>query len=90
MALYGGNSTPALPRKAERAAAVMSWTPRVMSRYPWEIWADGTERTLVRGVDYAEAHRVWEAGRRYAREQGLRLELADEGSQLRLRFVRGR
>lgn len=88
IALYGENDAPALARKAERAAAVMSWNPKVMSRYPWEMWADGKEWTLHRGVDYAEAHRVWEAGRRHARGRGLRLELTDEGAHLRLRFVR--
>lgn len=86
-ALYGVRPRPVLARKADRAAEILAWEPQVVHRYPWSTWANGREWILDRGRDYVEARRLWEAGRRYARHNALRLELEDHGSHVRLRFV---
>lgn len=81
------HASPALARKAARAARIMAWEPKVRSRYPWEIWGDGAKRRLSRGVDYDEPRRLWEAGRRAAREANRRLAFVDEGDHVLLQFV---
>lgn len=84
--LYYDGLIDALPRKLAIAQRMHSWEPQVLSRYPWQIWADGREWSLARGSDYQKAGRVWEAGRQFARRHGLRFELRDLGDSLKLRF----
>lgn len=86
-ALYGDPSAMALARKRRRAQAVLAWEPQVYSRYPWERWGDGSVWRLRQGRDYAVARRVWESGRRAARERGCRLRFRDLDGSLELQFV---
>jgi hypothetical protein len=85
-ALYR-DAVEALPRKHDRAARAMTWQPMVRSRYPWERWGDGRQWVLRPGRDYDDANRLWEAGRRAARERGMRLVFSDDGHSARVRFV---
>ena len=85
--LYAHPMSPALARKRERAERALAWKPQVRSRYPWDRWADGRTHTLARGRDYDDVRRLWEAGRRAARERGLRFSIDDEReSEVRIRF----
>jgi hypothetical protein len=86
-ALYADRTAPALARKRERAERIMAWEPQVVARYPWERWSDGAVWRLQRGSDYAVARRVWESGRRAARERGLRMLFRDWGDEIELQFV---
>lgn len=86
-ALYGDPDAVALARKRRRAQTILSWEPQVYSRYPWERWGDGRVWRLHEGRDYAVARRVWESGRRAARERGCRLRFRDLGGSLELQFV---
>jgi hypothetical protein len=86
-ALYAATAADALPRKRARAMAAIAWQPRVRHSYPWARWGDGSEWVLKRGDDYDEAHRLWEAGRRAAREREMRLVFSDRGAEVCIRFV---
>jgi hypothetical protein len=81
------DASPVLARKADQARQILTWEPRVRSRYPWAIWGDGTQWYLRRGPDYDVAHRLWEAGRRAARDAGCRLAFVDKGDHVLLRFI---
>jgi hypothetical protein len=81
------DASPVLARKAERASRILAWEPRVRRRYPWAVWGDGSEWHLHRGRDYDDAHRLWEAGRRAARELGCRLTFVDKADHVLLQFI---
>lgn len=74
-ALYGDSPVEALPRKLARAKEILAWEPRVVHRYPWNLWMDGKTWTLELGIDYATPRRLWEAGRKVAALAELRLIL---------------